>query len=312
MQPTSKKETYNNLLGIDNVNDSTKIIKRVRGIPFVRLIQAENVDIHTDYHISRCNGYTLSKAGTYSSVWSNDRICLGINAGDLIQIHPDITTSVLMQSVGGGEMAYETVPDGAFDSVYFTNSFLIGKVTNGVASLLLATTREFKNILPAGSTIKFFQASVYVVRDKTVYISDVLNRGIYDRRWGFKLFESDIQMFEPVKDGIYVSDSNSVFFMKRTGSTQEVAAAPVFTLTKICDKAAVPGTGCKVFDVITPSEKKHEQAVIWVAGQTLYLGGDGGQSEAIRENVYEVPFGRTGTSVFRKSGDLKQYITIVR
>jgi len=312
MKATTKKETYNNFLGIDNVNDSTKIIKRVKGIPFVRLIKAENVDLHTDSHISRCNGYTLSKAGTYSSVWSNDKICLAINVGDLIQIHSDITTSILMQNVGGNEMAYETVPDGAFDSVYFTNSFLIGKVTNGVASLLSATIREFKTVLPAGNNVKFFQGSVYVVRDKAVYISDVLNRGIYDRRWGFKFFESDIQMFEPIKDGIYVSDSNSVYFMKRTGSTQEVVAAPVFTITKVCDKAVVPGTGCKVFNVTSPSEKKHEQAIIWVAGQTLYIGGDGGQTEAIRENVYEVPLGMTGTCVFRKSGDLKQYITIVR
>lgn len=318
MQPTTKTENYDNLLGIDNRSDTTQVIKRPRttfgrpGAAQVRMLQAENVDLHADSHISRCDGYDLVLAGTYTSVWSNDKICLAINSGNLIKINTDFSTSVLLRNIGNNDVSYETVYDGAAMSVYFTNGTIIGKVKNDVASLLPTTAREFKAVLPAGNLLRYFQGSLYVVNGKAVYISDVLNREIYDRRWGFKLFETNITMFETVQDGIYIADSNNVYFMKRTGSTAEVAAAPIFSLVKVYDKPVVPGTPCKVFTVKTPADKKYEQAIIWVSGTTLCIGGDGGAFETIREEVYTVPQGRIGTSVFRKSGDLNQYLTIIK
>lgn len=316
MQPVTKKENYNTFLGIDNIGDSTQIIKRPsttfggRGTPQVRMLQAENVDIHADSHISRCDGYSLALSGVYTSAWSNDKICLAINAGDLIKVHPDFSTTVLMSGIGNYDVAYETVYDGSAMNVYFTNGNIIGKVKNDVASVLPVTTKEFKSVLPAGNLLRYFQGSLYVVKDKIIYISDVLNKEIYDRRWGFKLFETEILMFESVKDGIYISDSNNVYFMKRVGSTEDIIAAPIFTLIRVYDTPVISGTPCKVYNVTT--DKKYEQAIVWVSGNTLCIGGDGGSFETIRDNVYSVNKGRIGTSMFRKSGDLNQYLTIIK
>lgn len=314
----AKTEIYENFLGIDNRNDTAQIIKRPRttfggrSAAQIRMIQAENVDLHADNYYSRCDGYSLSLAGDYKSVWSNDKICLGINAGDLVKINPSFLTSLLMSGVGSYDMAYETVNDGSESVVYFTNGDIIGKVRKDVASSLPATTKEFKAPLPAGNHIRYFQGGLYVVKDKILYISDVLNREIYDRRWGFKLFETTITMFETVKDGFYVSDFENVYFMKRTGSTQEVIAAPIYTIDKVFDKPTVPGTAQKAYNIVSPAKKRFDQAVIWVSGNTLCVGGDDGAFETIREDVYAVPSGRVGTSIFRKSGDLNQYITVIR
>jgi hypothetical protein len=309
------KEIYELFRGIDNVNDTTKIVSRHfikrLSVAEVRLLQGENVDVHSDFHLSRCGGYTLSLAGSFSSVWSNDKICLAYNNGQLIQIHPDLSTTALM-AVGEGEMSYETVSDGLYDIVYFTNGVIIGKLRNGVASILPATTNQFKSVLPAGNIIRFFQGSLYVVKGSVMFISDVLNKEIYDVRWGFKIFESEITMLESVRDGFFISDKDNVYFMERKGSTAEVVAQPLYNLKKIYTKGAVKGTAQRVTNVTVPSEKKVDFGVLWVSGNTLCLGGDGGFFEEIRSDIYAVPSSRIGTSMIRKSGDLNQYITIVR
>ena len=232
MKPINIKETYSGFLGIDNINDHTQIIKRPttsfgnRGMPQVRLLQANNIDIHNDYHLSRCDGYSLVLSGVYTNVWSNNDICLAVNSKNLVQIHPDFSTTLLLANIGSNDIDYETVNDW----VYFTNSTIIGKIKNGSITLLPSTNKEFKSVLPSGNIIRYFQGSIYVVNGNVIYISDVINKDIFDRRWGFYQIGTDITMFESVNDGFYVSDLEKVYFMKRTGSLEEVAAIPKFDL----------------------------------------------------------------------------------
>jgi len=316
MDAKFKTEIYDRFLGIDNVNDSTKIItrdtiKRV-SIASVRLLQAENVDIHADYHLSRCTGYDLFKSGKYTSIWSNDEICLAINLGDLVRIYPSSDTEILVQGVGTDPMSYVQVKSGEDIIIYYTNGKVIGKIQDGVASSLSTPTKEFKEKLPPGNIIRFFQGSLHIINGNTQYISDVLNRDVYDSRWGWKLYESSVTMFEPVREGIYVADAYDVYFMKRTGSTDQAAAQPIFKLDKIYNSPVIPGTPCKLFNVTSPEGKKHEEAIIWISGNTLCLGGDDGSIEEIRSDIYAVPSSVSGCSMFRTEGDLNQYIAIVK
>jgi len=214
-----------------------------------------------------------------------------------------------MSSVGDGEMAYEILRDGY---IVFTNGTIIGQLKDEIASLFPATTREFKAVMPAGNMLAYFQGSLYVVKGNVVYISDVINPRIYDQRWGFKQFDSDITMFVPVSDGIWVSDANYVYFMRREGSFDNVIATPKFTLEKKYDTSAVTGTAQKVYDVTSPEGKKFEQAIVWVSGNTFCFGGDGGSFETIHSDIYSVPSGRIGTSMIRKNGNLNQYLTIIK
>jgi hypothetical protein len=313
MKPSFKTSKYENLLGIDNKNDATKVIQRqvVSGsrITFVRFTTATNVDIHKDNRITRCDGYALSLSGSYTSVWSNNKLCLALHNGDLVRIWENFSTTIIMSSVGDGEMAYEILRDGY---IVFTNGTIIGQLKDEIASLFPATTREFKAVMPAGNMLAYFQGSLYVVKGNVVYISDVINPRIYDQRWGFKQFDSDITMFVPVSDGIWVSDANYVYFMRREGSFDNVIATPKFTLEKKYDTSAVTGTAQKVYDVTSPEGKKFEQAIVWVSGNTFCFGGDGGSFETIHSDIYSVPSGRIGTSMIRKNGNLNQYLTIIK
>jgi hypothetical protein len=129
MKPAFKSSKYNNLLGIDNKNNTSKIIQRqvISGsrVTLVRFTTATNVDIHKDNRITRCDGYTLSLSGAYTSVWSNNKVCLGIHSGNLMRIWEDFSTTTIMSSVGNDEMTYETIRDGY---IVFTNGTIIGEL----------------------------------------------------------------------------------------------------------------------------------------------------------------------------------------
>jgi hypothetical protein len=315
MNLRTNTETYENFLGIDNINDHTKIIKRVKGVPFIHLLQATNVDIHADSHISRCAGYSLKLSGAYKSVWADDDICLGILNSNLYQIYPDFSASLLLRNVGANPMAYSTIPGAPYPITYFTNSSVIGKVVNGVASLLAPTTSsdnaQFKLPLPSGNMLGYFKGSLCVISDRVIYVSDIINREMFDRRYGYRQLASTITMFQPVYDGIWVSDSENVYFMKHTG-TPENLATPMFDSIKVYNKPTVPGTPQLLFDKTFPSGAKSSHAVIWVSDKTICIGGNNGHFETINSDIYALPTSLTGTSIYRESGDLKQYITVVK
>lgn len=305
------KVAYRKFAGINNVDDSTTLIDRSRGM-IIPLIQAENVDLHKDGHLSRPHGYTKVISGDYD-VWANDSICLAVNNGNLVRINSDYTTTLLMSGIGDYAMAYETVYDDTGMRIYFTNGMIIGKIKNGVASLLGETTEELKSVLPPGNMLKYFFGRLYLIKGKIIYVSDILNKEIYDRRWGFKQFETTITMFEGLDDGVYVSDSEAVFYMKQIFEVPEdIAPTSVFALTLVDDSPAIPGTAIKVKNIRSPSGALHKQAVIWKSDKSLCFGGDGGTFERGLEGVYNTSHFQRGTAVFRKDGDLNQYITILK
>ena len=307
------KIAYRKFTGINNVDDPVSLIDRSRGNMTIPLVVATNIDIHKDQHLSRCDGYTKVISGIYTSVWSNDFLILGINNGNLVQIKGDYTITILMSGVGDYKMVYETVYDDTGMRVYFTNGMIIGKIKNGVASLLGATTQEFKSVLPPGDMLKYFSGRLYLIKDKTIYVSDVLNREVYDRRWGFKQIETTITMFEGLTEGIYVSDSEGVFWMKKIDEMPEVAATSSFAFSLIDNTPAIPGTAIKLNNIISPSGARHRQAVLWTSKNGLCLGGDNGMYERVLDGVYNIPVHyQKGASVFRESGDLNQYISILK
>jgi hypothetical protein len=314
MQFQRKNEAYAKFYGINNVSDTSQLVVRnanplgASKPPMARMQEAINVDLFDDGFFARRDGYSLELAGSYHSLWEYDsNFMLAVNNGNLVRINQDFSKVVLLENVGNNRMSYEKV----LDSVYFTNSFVIGKLVKGIASLLNTVNRDFKATLPAGNIIRFFQGSIYVVRGNALFISDVLNHEIYDRRWGFKLFDSSLTMFEPVTDGFFVSDEQFVFFMKRTGSTDAVVAVPIFVLEKLYD-AAIPGTAVRVTDITTPGDKKYQHAVLWVSKTTFCVGGDGGHFETIQEEVYALPDSVIGTAMFRESEEVSQYVAILR
>jgi hypothetical protein len=305
-----KPVKYDNFLGIDTFDEETRLKVKAG----MKLLKAKNVDIFSDGHISRKKGYAQISSTKYQSLWSNNSICLGIYGGDLVKLSDDLQSrTVLMPNVGENEMVYETVYDDRGMRVYFTNNQIIGKIQNNATSLLAPTGREFKHSLPAGNILRYFDAMLFVVRGKTLYISDVVNKDIYDLRHGFKQFETEITMLQYVKDGLFISDSDFTYFMLRGPAGENAPAAPHFILSVIDDHPATPGTDQKMSDVFSPvTQIMHKEAVFWRTERGLYLGGEGGMVEKITEGTYVMPPGNKGASLIKRTDNLNQYLTVIQ
>jgi hypothetical protein len=309
-----KPVKYDNFLGIDTFDEETRL-KIKAGM---KLLKAKNVDIFPDGHISRRKPRSQVSSTKYQSLWSNDIICLGIYGGNLVKLSDDLQSrTVLMPNVGESEMVYETVYDDRGMRVYFTNNQIIGKVRNNIATLLppfqVVPGRESKKTLPAGNILRYFDTSLYVVRGKILYISDVINKDIYDLRYGFKQFETEITMLQYVKDGLFISDSDFTYFMLRGPAGENAPAVPHFILSVIDDHPVTPGTDQKMSDVFSPvTQIMHKEAVFWRTERGLYLGGEGGMVEKITEGTYVMPPGIKGASLIKRTNNLNQYLTVIQ
>lgn len=70
------------------------------------------------------------------------------------------------------------------------------------------------DMLPSGTEIKSHKGRLWVSLGSFLFFSEAMAPGLYDPRKNFFAFGSDILMFEPVDEGIYVGTSGSIYFLR--------------------------------------------------------------------------------------------------
>lgn len=59
--------------------------------------------------------------------------------------------------------------------------------------------------MPGGNYVRYWRGRLLVARGRTLFFSDPLRYGLYDRAGGFVTFEARIDFIEPVEGGVYVA-----------------------------------------------------------------------------------------------------------
>lgn len=65
-----------------------------------------------------------------------------------------------------------------------------------------------KERMPGGNYVRYWRGRLLVARGRTLYFSDPLRYGLYDRSSGFVKFEARIDFIEPMEKGIFVALRN--------------------------------------------------------------------------------------------------------
>jgi hypothetical protein len=90
------------------------------------LSSAVNVDIDDSKRIIRRPGFTELSPGSAHSLFSNGEYCLYVTGTNLMLLHPDFTSSVLLEDVSGNRVSYQSING----KVYFSDG-LKSFVTDG-------------------------------------------------------------------------------------------------------------------------------------------------------------------------------------
>lgn len=71
-----------------------------------------------------------------------------------------------------------------------------------------------KERMPGGDYVRYWRGRLLVARGRTLFFSDPLRYGLYDRSSGFVKFEARIDFIEPMEKGIFVAlRNNGVIFL---------------------------------------------------------------------------------------------------
>lgn len=297
--------------GINNVDDPVELagerILTSEGYKFIHPLQiAENVYIDNEYALHSREGYTVAVSGKPHSLWSNfnKSICLFMEGSALFQFNEDESITQLVSGLAYGlPMSYAEFND----RIYFCNDVNIGYIKDGIPYQLTTPSAQFKLPLPPGKFISVYRARLYVAKGSVLYTSDALS-DCYDIRGklaSYRNFSSDITMIQPVDNGIYVSDSEKVWFLKGLGPdemTREIANS----------SPAIPYTNQMIGGQYIGDGAKHDNYALWTGASGICMGDNAGAVANLTVARFVMADHRAGAAVVKISNNEVHYINTLR
>jgi hypothetical protein len=288
---------FNQFAGINNVDDPVNLTPQ-------DLVEADNVDIDNQGRATRRPGYTKKyiPSGQLHSMWSNDRICLFVDGTTLMRLLTDYTATTIRTNISSLPVDY----DDWNETVYYTNASVIGYIVNGVDQTLSDPGLDFKDVIPPGQHITYYNGRIYVAKDQTIWYTDAYALNRIDMRKNVIQMKDEITMMKAVDDGIYVSigdidDRSSVIFLG--GTTPEE-----FTYREVADYGAIEGTGRKTKGAFV-GDGVVGDPIMWISRKGICIGANGGSFRNLTAGRYEVPNNRYGAGQFRLINGIPQYIS---
>lgn len=262
--------------------------------PYLR--EALNVDIDDAGKIlSRRDGFGAALfSGDYHSLWSNRKntIMLAVsNTGDLVQVRPGASLSVLRSGLG----AYMPVDFEEINGeIYYSSAVKLGCLADPNFPPTNIDT-EGRTPMPPGRFIQYYRGKLYSVSGGSIRYSEGYDLGRTIRYKNFLAVPGEVTMFKAVEDGIYCSYGNETVFI-RGNSPEE------FMLSQVADYAVIPGTAFK-FDasLVSSNIPLQGDAVFWYSDQGACIGFAGGKMLNLSLTKHNALKGLSGTAIARKN-----------
>ena len=255
-------------LGIDNTSDMMAVsIPRKNGIYFYEI---DNVDIDDSLKPHRRVGYSTryTQGANSRSLWASPtgKICLFASGTSFCKLNTDWTNDTLITPIDPtDEFAYVEV--GNF--VYFSTMSIVGYIDTrvGTTSVFPTPTQTFKTKMVGGQILEYHYNRLYAANRENQFYSDAAILTQMDTRKNAIAHPSRITMMKSVVDGIYLSDSERVYF--QAGRTPDE-----FVSREVLDVPAIEGMSVSGF---TRKRK--------VTTKTVYFMTDKGMFEGLPEGV---------------------------
>lgn len=263
---------------------------------------ATNFDIDREGFLSTRDGYALQASGDCHSLFAQDSICLMVMNGNLVQINPDLSLTIIRAGVGDNPMSYAFFQG----KVYYTNGSVIAYIDNGVSKNFTVPTYKNKMLPIPGNMIAVYHGCLCIVVGDIVYVSDPLHFNSFDVIDGFVKFPLDITMFGPVDGGVWVSTTEKVYFC--TGDDFLDSGR-----TSILTEPAIPGSMVYVDSRLFGTRSEYRQIgkmIVWMSASGMCWGSNDKLFGLITQRKYIPPVGSKGAALF-KQGSINQYLCVL-
>jgi hypothetical protein len=261
-----------------------------------KLTRAENVDIADNKAVRMRQGRTKVYNGTPHSFWADPRAALEVyfvEASTLKQLAVDYTAADVATMTNNNPMVFEPVND---DTV-ISNGADIGWLKAGVYAAFNPTLGDFEAKTPAGQFLAFFNGKLYVAAGKVLIESKPYNIEVYDTRFGLFPMPAAIRMIGAVEDGLWLSTTQGVAFLRGGGGDEFVYVPRV--------KPAYYGA------FYAGNDFKDRKVCAWVSEDGIMLGLAGGQIERVTPDDVAFPSATQGKLFKTMRDGIKQWIAVI-
>lgn len=211
------------------------------------------------------------------------------------------------QSTASSVNVYVSTAGG--DQLYWQANIPMGETTYSFTSLKQGRKLEtqFLERMPAGHIVRYGHGRLWVARGNLLIFSPALRYGLYDPRFTYFQFPADIDIVQPVEDGVYVT-ADKTYFLAGTNPA-EMKQDVVYPYP------GVRGTGMEVphtkfiaeNDLISDSAK--EDVAFWYSTKGAVLGYPNGNVHPITEDRVAISEYGKGASLLREEDGIRQLVT---
>lgn len=267
------------------------------------LAAAVNVECSDSGRLSRRDGFTATDR---TEAWKNLFGCgsygIGTKGDALCILDPSMAYTPIRNITPGARMSFVRDTNGAQDVVYYTNGYengrIISKVSHSwpVGTYSGATTLKDFSAAPVGHLLEIRNSRMFIAEDNFLWYSEPGNYSLYRLAANFFGFQSRLRMVQAVTGGLWISDSEAVYFL---GGNIAPTLNEMPVQTMVAESAAIEGTAVKIPASRIGIEGLNGIVVIFATNGGVCIGADDGRLINITEHKLDIPSGLTGSGLYR-------------
>jgi len=267
------------------------------GIGF--LAEAIDCDIDDSGMISRRNGFAEVSANYSHSVFCDRGDCFvaqdRVSDTAIYKIGTDFSlVGVRSGLTKSNKISYCQVGQ----KTYYSNGVQNGVIIEGISTSWPLgvykgpdTLKEYSQA-PVGSHIAYHLGRMWIAVDSDIFVSEPFKPGLFRLAGRFFSFGTVVRMIRPVKNGVWVSDSETTGFISisETWDKQEYER-----------KASIPAhewsDNHKLVDLKNTQMQIPGLSAVWSSDDGLCIGTEDGQLINVTENKLIYPKGSSGATI---------------
>jgi hypothetical protein len=180
---------------------------------------------------------------------------------------------------------------------YWANGLETGYVQDSVNNTWEAgtyngpeTTRQYTGP-PVGNRLGYYGGSVFVIQGRMAWFSEPFALNLFDLVRDYYMFQTNIRMFQPVADGVFVSTERSIYFLGGPSSRN-------LTRVKKADYPAIEWTDSRFqLEVMAFAENFIDVGAIWTSTDGICVGLPGGRLINLTESKVSYPSALRGAGL---------------
>ena len=247
-------------------------------------------------------GFTATaRIEAWKNLFSCGNFALGTKGNALCIIEADMSYKAIRNITQEARMSYVRDTDGAQEIIYYCNSYEKGRVVSKVSynwpvsTYIGPETRKKFYAAPIGHLLEIRNLRMFIAEDKTLWYSEPGNYSSYRLGANFFGFSSRLRMVQAVAGGLWISDSESIYFL---GGEIIPSKLEMPRQIKMADYPAIEGSAVKVRGSKI-GEGMPGMAVVFTSEAGICIGSGDGQLINVTEKKIALPTGLSGAGFYR-------------